>query len=209
MIGVLGGTFDPIHYGHLRPAREVFDHLGLARLHLIPAAAPPHRKPPLATAAQRLRMVEIAVTEFPGFVADDREIRRGGVSYTVPTLEALRAGIGDAPLCFLLGTDAFAGLPSWYRWEQLFELAHLVVMQRPGAAASIPAWAAARVCSGRESIAARPAGAVVFVPVTPRDISATQLRAAIARGETPAADVLPPAVWDYIERLHLYRSSAA
>lgn len=209
MIGVLGGTFDPIHYGHLRPAREVFDRLGLARLHLIPAATPPHRQPPRATAAQRLRMVELAVAEFPGFTADDREVRRGGLSYTVPTLETLRAEIGDAPLCFLLGTDAFDGLPSWHRWEQLFDLAHLIVMQRPGAAASVPAWAAARVCSAREPLAPRPAGCVVFVPVTPRDISATALRAAIARGETPSSDVLPPAVWHYIDRLHLYRSPSA
>jgi len=210
MIGLLGGTFDPVHYGHLCPAREVYERLRLERLHVVPVARPPHRAAPIASARQRLRMVELALAEFPGFVADDREVRRGGVSYTVPTLEELRAEIGARPLCLLLGSDAYAALPAWYRWERLFELAHLVVMQRPGAplASTAPPWAAPRLCADAEALRARPAGGILYVPVTPRDVSATRLRALIARGELPPPGQLPAPVWDYIRRHQLYRGAA-
>jgi len=213
MIGLLGGTFDPVHYGHLRPAHEVLRRLELAELRLVPAAQPPHRRPPLASPEQRLRMVELAVPEFPGLTADDREVRRGGVSYTVPTLESLRAELGPrTPLCFVLGADAFAGLPSWYRWETLFELAHLVVMERPGAPLvreALPAWAVSRLSASPDALARRPAGSIALLPVTPYDISATRLREIIARGGTPSFDEIPRAVWEYIQRHNLYRSTAA
>lgn len=210
MIGLLGGTFDPIHYGHLRPAHEVYRRLDLAALRLVPAATPPHRHPPVAGAAHRLCMVELAAAEFPGFAADDREIRRGGRSYTLLTLESLRAELGTTPLCLLVGSDAFAGLPSWHCWEQLFEFAHFVVMERPGAplgrARAFP-WAMERISQDVAELGDAPAGRIVFVPVTPLDISATRLREKIARGETPSADELPAAVWRYINEHHLYRSA--
>lgn len=207
MIGLLGGTFDPIHYGHLRPAQEVYRDLGLESLRLIPCATPPHRRPPLASAAQRLRMVELAAPEFPGFIADDREVRRGGVSYTVPTLLSVRDDIGDEPLCFILGSDAFNSITAWHRWQQLFALAHLVVVQRPGSPrGTLPPWAVPRVCTRAEELADQSAGKILFMSVVPQDISATNIRAAIARGETPPADRLPPPVWDYIHRHHIYRS---
>lgn len=212
MIGLLGGTFDPIHYGHLRPAHEVHRRLGFELLHVVPVSTPPHRGPPVASPADRLRMVELAVAEFPGLVADDREIRRGGVSYTVPTLEELRAGAGDRPVCLLVGADAYAGLPAWHRWERLFELAHIVVMQRPGtpppARDRAPSWAAGRIVESVAGLAGRPAGGILFVTVTPCDVSATRLRALIAEGETPPRDALPAAVWEYIRRHGLYRHAA-
>jgi len=211
MIGILGGTFDPIHYGHLRPAHEVFRRLEMASLRLIPASTPPHRQSPFANASHRLRMVELAAVEFPGVVVDDREIRRGGVSYTVSTLESLRAEVGDAPLCLLVGSDAFAGLPTWHRWEILFDFAHFVVMERPGAplgrARAFP-WAMERISKDIDDIAIAPGGRILFVPVTPLDISATRLRETIGRGETPSPDELPAAVWKYIVDHHLYRSPA-
>lgn len=206
MIGLLGGTFDPIHYGHLRPAEEVYRRLGLESLHVVPCAKPPHRKPPLASAAHRLRMVELALQEFPGFEADDREVRRGGVSYTVPTLISVRDEVGDEPLSFIVGSDAFAGITTWHRWEDLFGLAHLIVVQRPGSPATIPAWAKPRICTHAKELAQRPAGKIFFMPVTPREISATELRAAIARGDAPSAEHVPPAVWKYIQQNKLYRS---
>lgn len=213
MIGMLGGTFDPIHYGHLRPAQEAAARLGLAELRLVPAATPPHRRQPVAEAAQRLRMVELAVTEFPGFTADDREIRRGGPSYTVPTLESLRAEIGATPLCLLIGSDAFRDIESWHRWQRLPELAHLVVLDRPGfpapPAAALADWARERVALAPEELRMRPAGRLLFLAVTPLDISATRIRAAIARGEAPPAGWLPAPVWDYIRRNGIYRSEAA
>ena len=212
MIGILGGTFDPIHYGHLRPAYEVYRRLRMVELRLVPAGTPPHRQPPVASAEHRLHMAELAAAEFPGFVVDDREIRRGGKSYTVLTLESIRKEIGTAPLCLLVGSDAFSGLPTWHRWERLFDLAHFVVVERPGVPlgeARTLSWAMERISSNPEDLGDAPAGRIVFVPVTPLDISATRLRVAIARGETPSPAELPAAVWKYIHDHHLYRSTAA
>lgn len=207
MIGILGGTFDPIHYGHLRPALEVLHALGLSEIRLIPAANPPHRLPPVAGAAQRLKMVELAVAGVPGLRVDDREIGRGGPSYTVPTLESLRAELGDVPLCLLMGTDAFAGIETWHEWRRLPGLAHLVVMVRPGwpfpAAARLPAWARGRVCRAARELAQSSAGRIYHQAVTPQDISATRIRELIARGE-PVEGQLPPAVRDYIRANRLY-----
>jgi nicotinate-nucleotide adenylyltransferase len=157
-------------------------------------------------------MVELAAVEFPGFVVDDREVRRGGKSYTLLTLESLRAEVGATPLCLLVGSDAFSGLPTWHCWEQLFDLTHFVVMERPGAplgtARALP-WATERISQNAAELSQTPAGRIVFVPVTPLDVSATRLRAAIARGETPSPDALPAPVWTYINDHRLYRSTAA
>ena len=211
MIGLLGGTFDPIHYGHLRPAHEVYRRLALVELRLMPAATPPHRDAPVASAEHRLHMAELAAAEFPGFIVDDREVRRGGKSYTWLTLESLRTEIGATPLCLLVGSDAFSGLPTWHRWKQLFDLTHFVVMERPGAplgrSRAFP-WAMERISQDVTELREAPAGRIAFVPVTPVAVSATRLRAAIARGETPSADELPAPVWTYINDHRLYRSTA-
>jgi nicotinate-nucleotide adenylyltransferase len=206
-IGILGGTFDPIHYGHLRPAQEVLRALDLAEVRIIPAANPPHRHAPQATAAQRLRMAELAVAEFPGLRVDDREIRRGGPSYTVLTLESLREEFGARPLCLLLGLDAFEGLETWHQWQRLPELAHFVVMTRPGwslpAAEGLPAWARGRLAHAAGELARTSAGKIHFQTVTPQDISATHIREAIARNE-PVDGLLPPVVLDYLRANRIY-----
>lgn len=204
-LGLLGGTFDPVHYGHLRPALEVLQALNLEEIRIIPAAHPPHRRTPAASAEHRLRMVELAVREFAGFSVDDREYRRGGSSYTVLTLESLRAEFGARPLCLLMGIDAFLEIETWHLWTRLPELAHLVVMQRPGwqIPEKLSAWAAPRICREPHALAASESGCVYFQIVAPQDISATRLRAAIARGE-PVAGQLPPAVWNYIQTHRLY-----
>ena len=132
-IGIFGGTFDPIHYGHLRTALELKERLEFAAVHFVPVANPPHRSAPLNDGKLRLRMVEAAIRGEPGFVADDRELKRPGLSYTVDTLASFRAELGaDRPLCLLLGMDAFLGLPQWHRWRELLDLAHVVVAHRPG-----------------------------------------------------------------------------
>jgi nicotinate-nucleotide adenylyltransferase len=206
-LGILGGTFDPIHYGHLRPAQEVRRALDLAEIRLVPAANPPHRHPPVATAAQRLRMVELAAANVSGFTVDDREFRRGGLSYTVPTLESLRREFGARPLCLLMGMDAFDGIETWHQWERLPELAHLVVMTRPGwmlpAPDVLPAWVRDRAEREPDMLARAGAGKVYFQAVTPQDISATHIRDAIGRGE-PVENALPPAVLEYIRTNHIY-----
>src|SRR5204863_186003 len=131
-IGIFGGTFDPIHYGHLRTAFELWQTLKLAEVRFMPSGNPPHRVRTLADAALRVQMVRVAVADQPAFIVDDREVRRAGASYTFDTLTELRRENPERSLCLLLGMDAFLGLPSWHRWRELFELAHVVVAHRPG-----------------------------------------------------------------------------
>lgn len=207
MIGILGGTFDPVHYGHLRPAQEVLRALELAEIRLIPAAHPPHRRPPLATVDQRLRMVELAVSGIHGMRVDDREILRGGPSYTVLTLESLRHEFGERPLCLLLGLDAFEGIEAWHQWRRLPELAHLIVMTRPGwtlpESNALPSWVRGRLARTPGDLALADAGRIYFQTVTPQDISATRIREAIALGD-PVDGLLPPVVIDFLRANRIY-----
>jgi nicotinate-nucleotide adenylyltransferase len=206
-LGILGGTFDPIHYGHLRPAQEVLRVLDLAEIRVIPAANPPHRRPPVATPEQRLHMVELALVGVPGFIVDDREFRRGGPSYTVLTLESLRREFSERPLCLLLGLDAFESIETWHQWQRLPELAHLIVMTRPGwefpAGAKLPPWARDRQVRDTSMLNQASAGRIYYQAVTPQDISATRIREALARGE-PVEAWLPSAVLEYIRANRVY-----
>ncbi len=207
MIGILGGTFDPIHYGHLRPALEVQQQLGLRELRLIPAAVPPHRPPPVASAEQRLQMVRLAIQDQLGMVVDERELDRGGPSYMVDTLASLRAELNSEPLGLILGMDALLGLPSWHQWQRLLELAHLIVMTRPGAELPQTGEVAALVQDHQvlevAELNQRPAGGVFFVTVSQLDISATAIREQLASGGDPHF-TLPDAVLDYIREEGLY-----
>ena len=204
MIGILGGTFDPIHYGHLRPALEAIGVLGLTELRLIPAAQPPHRSSPQASSAQRVDMVELAIRDLPGLRLDDRELKRSGPSYTFHTLQSLRTEFPATPLCLLIGADQFASFETWHRWRELPNLAHIVVLSRPGtASAPWPTWARGRECKDYRVLHAALAGRLAILPVSPQDISATRIRAAVARGES-VEGLLPEAVLEYIETNHLY-----
>jgi nicotinate-nucleotide adenylyltransferase len=207
MIGILGGTFDPTHYGHLRPARELVSALGLAEVRFIPAANPPHRPPPVAASADRLKMLQLAIAREPGFVADDREIRRGGPSYTILTLEDLRGELAGQRLCLIMGMDAFLGLDSWHRWQELWGHAHIVAIPRPGWSVQqgLPAWARPRLCRDARELTQTPVGRLWIQPVTPQDISATRIRAALARG-APVTDWVPPPVLQYIKDNRIYTS---
>ncbi|MCB2264212.1 MAG: nicotinate-nucleotide adenylyltransferase [Candidatus Thiosymbion ectosymbiont of Robbea hypermnestra] len=209
MIGVFGGTFDPIHFGHLRPALELLQGLPLREIRFVPLRTAVHRTQPVATAAQRLAMVRAAVAGQPGFVADDRELRRTGDSYSYDTLASLRAELGPRlPICLLTGRDAFAELPTWYRWRDIADLAHWVVMRRPGAdAATDPElrhWMAPRLATDPAVLPRTPGGRVLFRDVTQLDISATAIRARIALGLSPGF-LLPEGVLAFIEREGLYR----
>ena len=133
MIGVLGGTFDPIHFGHLRPALDCLEALGLSELRFIPLKVAVHRPQPQAPAALRLAMLEAAIADQPGFRVYTRELERPGGSFSYDTLRSLREELGDAvPICLLVGADAFRGFPDWHRPRAILDLAHLVVMRRPG-----------------------------------------------------------------------------
>jgi nicotinate-nucleotide adenylyltransferase len=210
-IALLGGTFDPVHYGHLRLADDVRNALGFREVRHVPSATPPHRAPAPASGDDRVAMLDLAVRDIPGLVVDTREIARGGRSYTVDTLERLRAEVGGRPLALLLGADAFRGLPSWHRFRELFDLAHLIVVPRPGLVledALPPELAAqwrARRATSPEALRAAPAGSIYVQPVTPNPISSTQIRNAVTSGEAKSiAALVPPQVLAYIESHRLY-----
>ena len=210
-LGIFGGTFDPVHLGHLRLAEEAAEHLGLAGVRWIPAGRPAHRGPPSVAAASRLAMVRLAIAGNPRFSLDDAEVASTQPSYTVPTLERLRGeGEGERPLVLLVGADAFAGLPGWHDWRRLFELAHIAVAHRPGFpidAAQLPQPLAEifreRFSPSPAALGSAPAGCIVSFAMTPLAISATQIRALLGEGRS-ARYLLPDSVLDYIRREHLY-----
>jgi nicotinate-nucleotide adenylyltransferase len=207
-IGILGGTFDPIHYGHLRPALEVLETLELAEIRFVPCRIPAHRAAPLITAEQRLALVRLATAEQPGFIADDRELRREGPSYMVDTLASLRADGGDdMPLCLILGADAFRELHTWHRWQRLSLLAHIIVMQRPGDLPPLPPvleeFITPRRVHDAWALRRNPAGSILFQRVTQLYISATQIRSLLACGQSPRY-LLPEAVLASIRDQALY-----
>lgn len=188
-IGIFGGTFDPIHFGHLRTAFELLQALDLAEVRFVPAGRPPHRDPPLCDARRRLEMVRAAIADQPGFVADDREIRREGPSYTVLTLRELRSEAPERQICLLVGMDAFLGLTQWHEWRAVLDLAHIVVAHRPGWTApdsgTLGELLAARGTPRVEDLHETVAGRIHVRPVTPLEISSTDLRDLIVAGRDP------------------------
>jgi len=214
VLGLLGGTFDPIHCGHVELAREVRAALDLSAVRIIPAGDPPHRAAPVATAAQRLAMVELAVSGIPGLEVDAREIHRAGPSYTVATLEELRSEAPTRPLALIVGADAFLGLPAWRRWRELFDLAHLIVVARPGfsfergLAEPLAAEWSRRFREDATALTDEATGSIVTQAITAHPISASAIRAQLGRGNEGVAAVrglLPAAVLAYIDRNQLYR----
>jgi nicotinate-nucleotide adenylyltransferase len=210
-IGILGGTFDPIHYGHLRMADEVCAALDLSTVRLMPAGNPWHRsgRPPPAPRLQRLAMAEIAVTEFPRLSVEPREAESGEPSYTVDTLISLRAELGPTPLLLLLGADSFATLTEWKEWRQLFALAHLVLVARPGFAMPDPL-PIELATAYKERLASDPGllsagtGRIYRQTIEPQPVSATAIREMVREGRRPDG-LLPAAVINYIESHGLYR----
>jgi nicotinate-nucleotide adenylyltransferase len=209
-IGVFGGTFDPVHYGHLRTAYEMLQALRLREVRFVPAGDPPHREPPRVAARQRLELVRAAVADQPGFVVDDRELHRSGPSYTVLTLAELRAELPRTPICLIVGMDAFCGLPTWHRWQELLELAHVVAAPRPGWAAPtdgpLAERFAMRCAESVEALHASSAGCLYVQPVTQLEISSTELRELLAAGRDPRY-LVPDAVRDAIVRTGCYSVS--
>ena len=207
-IGVFGGTFDPIHYGHLRSAFEMLQALDFEEVRFVPCGDPPHRGLTYATAAQRFRLVEVAIAGQEGFIADDRELQRDGPSYTVDTLATLRAEFPDRSLGLIVGMDAFLGLPDWYRWDEILTTAHIVVAHRPG-------WKAPDIGVLGELISecgthrvsdlhAATHGRIHIHAVTQLEIASTEIRDLIAAGRDPRF-LMPDAVRDSILELGLYK----
>lgn len=208
-LAIFGGTFDPIHNAHLRVAWEAAEFLD-ADVRLLPANLPPHRDQPLASAEQRAELVRAALAGQDRLILDTRELRRTGPSYTIDTLIEMRAETGaERPLILLVGADAFAGLPEWHRWRELFDLAHIGVLTRPGHGGTLPTELrtkiASRRCSDVRGVQDAPAGRVLAIPVTPLQISASQVRELLASGREPRW-LVPDALFADVALLAPYRA---
>jgi len=214
-IGIFGGTFDPIHHGHLRLAQEALEQCKLGAVRFIPSGTPPHRTAPLASAEQRLHMVRMALQGQPGFVLDEREVHRTDPCYSVDTLSALREELGpQQSLSLLLGSDAFLQLHTWHQWQRLFELAHIVVMQRPGrpvgnamaqADAGLGKQYQNRLAPTPQLLHESASGLVVVLDMPQLDISATDIRSRATQNKN-LRYLLPDSVAHYIQINHLYTS---
>lgn len=206
-VALLGGTFDPVHYGHLRCADEARQKLGLNNLYLLPAGSPPHRGVPQATVQQRLDMLQLARREFPLLRVDDRETRRDGPSYMVDTLRELRQELPNRSLSLLIGQDVANQLHSWHQWRQLFVLANIVVLTRPDTRTHYPRELAEqilpRLVPAVSDLHKSSAGAVLYLEVEAIDISASKIKSYIGSGRSCGA-MLPAAVMRYIRDKRLY-----
>lgn len=209
-LGILGGTFDPIHLGHLRLALELYETLDLVKVHITPCYQPVHRKLPVASPAQRLAMVERAVADESALYADAREIQRQGPSYTIDTLLELQHEMPNTPLCLLVGIDAFLGFPSWHRWEEILEHAHIIIAHRPQyqlpSTGIIADLITDRLQKEISYIHENIAGGILLRPITALEISASDIRKQIAMGRNPRY-LLPDGVYNYIKQNGTYSIS--
>lgn len=209
-IGILGGTFDPIHFGHLRMALELFEVLDLVKVHVMPCYLPMHRKQPEASAEQRLAMVECAIAAEPALYADAREVRRQGPTYTIDTLLEMRAEMTTTPLCLLIGIDAFLGFTSWQRWEEILHYAHIIVAHRPNYQLPTTGMIAELMKQHLQHeiafIHENLAGGILLRPITALEISASDIRKQIAMERNPRY-LLPDKVYDYIKQQGIYSIS--
>jgi nicotinate-nucleotide adenylyltransferase len=208
MIGILGGTFDPIHFGHIKPALELLTQLPLDEVRFIPCHIPPHRPPPTASPTERWQMVKMVANHQAGLFADARELNRNGPSYTVDTLLDLRTEFGSAcPLGLIMGSDAFCSLASWDRWQWILELSHIIIVSRPDNSLPTEGVVAGllerSMLKGPDALKLAPHGGILSRKVTPVDISSSVIRDCIRAGQSPRY-MLPGKVWAYIKRHGLY-----
>jgi len=206
LVGILGGTFDPIHYGHLRAAWEVSQSLQLKELRFIPLNQPVHRPAPVASITHRVAMLELAIKNIPSFKIDKREIDRGGPSYTFDTLTSLRKELPQTALCWLIGMDAFSQITTWHRWEELINLAHFIVLQRPGAqmpnSGQVGGLLSHQIFD-KTPLSRATHGCIWFEPITLLDISSTAIREQLAIQQEPYF-LLPNSVLQYNKEHKIY-----
>jgi len=206
---IFGGTFDPVHLGHLRSAAEARERLGVSRLDLMPCHIPVHRQSPGTSSAHRLAMLKLGLSQEPGIGLDEREMKRNAPSYSIESCEELRKEMReDEPLFMLLGTDTFSQFTTWYRWQDIMSLCHLVVITRPGSSTDYPPAVSsllqASMVDQVASMRVQPGGYIMPMALTPWDISATDIREKLAAGES-VRYLLPDDVIEYIDEHGLYR----
>lgn len=205
-IGVLGGTFDPVHNGHLRLAIELRDMLDLAEVRLVPCARPPHRRAPTASPGQRAKWIRVAISDEPHLQLDDRELLRQGPSYTVDTLASLRSEFPHTPLCLIMGTDVFAKLPEWSRWQEVFDYGHVILVSRPGLDVEYTAAANAELDARRidaASLGDTLSGRIHVCEPPPLAISSSHIRDLLAQGRSPRF-LLPNTVFEDVTDSGIY-----
>ena len=207
-IGVFGGTFDPVHNGHLRSALELAERLQLAEVRMMPCATPPHRESPQRSAEHRASMLDLAVHSEPLLICDRRELLREGRSYTIDSLIDLRRELGEQrSLCLIMGCDAVLEIASWHRWDELLNWAHVVVISRPGwqlpQRGVVADWIAAHGCTDPALLGRTSAGRVLIEELRPLPISASVIRQLLVEGRS-ARYLLPKSVLDYISNNQLY-----
>ncbi len=209
LYGIFGGTFDPIHNGHLKAIAAVSQQCQLECVHIIPSASPPHRNQPHASAQQRLKMTALAIAGLDGYVLDDRELKRASPSYTRDTVRSLQSDYPDRKFCFVSGVDVLSGLANWYRVDDLINRIHFIVMQRPGWSypESLPAWWQSGRTTRLDDLREHRAGKFYEVEIEPVAVSATEIRSAISR-RMDVSDRLPASVWHYIHAHNLYENQS-
>ena len=210
LIGLLGGTFNPIHNGHLRLAQELADALNFSEVRFIPSANPPHKTVPKVSAQHRAAMVQLAISDNPLFNLDIRELDRLGASYTIDTLISLQEELGGSvALCLIMGSDAFANLNTWHRWQALLDYCHIILVQRPTSATQpqladeLSVLLHDHYTENVSDLADENAGYIHMQKITALDITATNIRAQLEAGLSPRY-LMPDNVLDYMKRNKLY-----
>ncbi|MBL1142067.1 MAG: nicotinate-nucleotide adenylyltransferase [Proteobacteria bacterium] len=212
LIGILGGTFDPIHDGHLRLALEAQEQLSLEQVRLVPVNIPPHRETPVASAVHRQRMIELAINEQPYLFIDCRELESKKTSYSINTLKSLRQEYTDDSLCLILGHDAFNKIDSWKDWQTLLEYAHIIVANRPNESSTnvsneLQTWTEEHQIKNQINLKTEPAGAIYFINIPMLDISSSMIRQRYMESR-PVNDLLPTTIQTYIKDNNLYLDTA-
>ena len=214
MIGIFGGTFNPVHWGHLRTAVEIKKALSIETMFLVPCGIPPHRNEPEIDSGTRLEMLNAAVKDVEGLQIDDRELQRKGLSYTVDTLKSIRNEIGNVPIGLCVGADAFVDLDTWHEWRQLFQLADLIVAYRPGwpideleqrISLDLIKMLQERLVKDSEQLHKTSSGCVLTQKVTDIDISSSKIRQCIRQGKS-IKEYVPPGVLQIIQSKQLYQN---
>jgi nicotinate-nucleotide adenylyltransferase len=212
LIGIFGGTFDPIHYGHLRAAEEIGEIADLPEIRFIPAGMPRLRARPVAPLRHRVAMVHLAIQDNPRFKLDEREVQREGISRTVESLREMKQELKGVGLCFITGADAFSKLGEWHSWRELFQLCNFIIAARPGLASRMPRdelpgelkeECARRWVGSADSLRQTPSGLIFTAPTTLLDISATSIRSRVAAGKS-LRYLVPDPVLNYIGANKLY-----
>jgi len=206
LICLHGGTFDPVHYGHLRPLDELQQKLTADAVYILPASIPPHRPVPLTSSQQRVEMLQLALQEYPDFILDSLELERSGPSWTVPTLQSFRQQYPDDSLCLVMGSDAFDSLTTWYHWQEILPLAHIIIIERAGEpACSKSDWATEYMVDDMAKLRDRKCSSVMPVSLKGYDISSTDIRLRLNEGQDMGG-MLSDEVIDYIRQNGLYQN---